>query len=379
MALIYNNEQRLLKDTAANFFTTRAPVAQLRKLRDENNPLGYSQSLWQSMVELGWAGIILPEQYGGLDFGFVGLGAILEQSGQTLAASPLFATMVLGASVLMLGADDRQKQQWLPSIAAGETTMALALEEGPHHAPNCIAVQAIPHHGGFLLQGKKTFVIDGHSADKLVVVARSSGNVEDHHGITLLLVDNNATGVHCTRTTTIDSRNAATIDLNNVFVDNTAIIGTIDKGWELLDAVLDRGRICCAVEMLGITQECFNRTVNYLKTREQFGVKIGSFQALKHRAAIMYTEVELCRSLVMDALSAIDDQRTDIALMASLTKARLNETCKRITNEAIQMHGGIGITDELDIGLFLKRARVTAQIFGDVGYHQNRYATQRGY
>lgn len=379
MALVFNEEQRLLKDTAKEFLAANAPVEALRKLRDDQDATGYSKELWSTMAELGWASIVLPEEYDGLDFGFLGLGAIIEEMGHTLTASPLFGTVVLGASALILGGSDQQKSELLPKIASGELTMALALEEGHHHQPANTAMSAQKTADGYSLNGSKVLVIDGHSADKLVVIARTSGQPGDTDGITLLLVDSDASGINITRTLMMDSRNAATIDFDNVAVSNDALIGEFDKGWPVLDAVLDRGRICLAAEMLGGARECFDRTVEYLKEREQFGVKIGSFQALKHRAATMYVDLELCKSVVMDALSAIDEVRPGTEQMASLAKAQLNDLYQQVTNEAVQMHGGIGVTDELEIGFFLKRSRVAMQLLGSSGFHKDRYATLSGY
>ena len=379
MALILNEEQRLLKDTAKEFLASNAPVEALRKLRDDKDATGYSKQLWGQMAELGWASIILPEKYDGLDFGFVGLGAMIEECGHQLTASPLFSTVVLGASALILGGSDQQKQDNLPAVAAGELTLALALEESHHHNPANIALTATASDEGFQLNGDKVFVLDGHTADKLVVAARTSGNAGDTNGITLFLVNAEAKGLSIQRTIMVDSRNAANIHFDNVSLHADSVIGEIDKGWAILEPVMDRGRICMAAEMLGGAKECLDRTVEYLKEREQFGVKIGSFQALKHRAALMYIELELSKSVILDALSAIDENRPGTDQMASLAKARLNNVYKLVTNEAVQMHGGIGVTDELEIGFFLKRARVTMQILGDTSFHEDRYATLCGY
>ena len=379
MALVLNEEQRLLKDTARDFLAQNAPVEALRKLRDSKDPLGYSAELWQQMVELGWTGIILPEEYDGLDFGFLGLGAVIEESGRTLTASPLLATVVLGASAILLGGNEQQKRELLPKIAAGELTLALALEESNHHNPTGCALAAKANGDGWQLDGEKQFVLDGHSADTLVVVARTSGQPGDNDGISLFLVDANAAGVTRQRTIMVDSRNAANISFDGVVVGSDALLGAADQGWSVLEPLLDRGRIAIAAEMLGGCQEVFERTLQYLNEREQFGVKIGTFQALKHRAAHMFTEIELCKSVILDALSAIDERPQELPLMASLAKAKLNEAYHLVTNEGVQMHGGIGVTDELEIGFFLKRARVAMQIFGDTGFHKDRYATLCGY
>jgi len=379
MALVLNEEQRFLQNTAQEFLSNNAPVEALRKLRDERDPVGYAPQLWREMVELGWASIILPEQYGGLDFGFLGLGVILEESGRTLTASPLFASAVVGASTILLGGSDQQKEALLPAIAAGELTLALALEESHHHRPTRIATTVTSQGDGLVINGNKCFVLDGHSADKLIVVARSNGDLQDQDGLTLVLVDRESEGVTIQRTIMVDSRNAANISFDNVQVGADAVIGTLDDGWPVLEVVLDRGRIAIAAEMMGYALEAFDRTVEYLKEREQFGVLIGSFQALQHRAAHMQSEIELCRSVLLQALSTVDDAPEQLPLLASLAKAKLNELVKLVTNEAVQMHGGIGVTDELEIGFFLKRARVAMQVFGDTGFHKDRYATLCGY
>jgi len=379
MALVLNEEQRLLKDSAREFIQTNAPVEALRKLRNEEDPLGYSEELWQQVVALGWAGITIPEAYGGLGFGFVGLGCIMEETGHTLAASPLFATVVLCAAVIELCGSEIQKADLLPKIAEGKLTLALALEEGNRHAPQHITLSATKTNDNYLLNGSKNMVLDGHSADQLLVVARSGGQRDEKEGISVLLVPADSQGLTITRTIMLDSRNAARVEFDNVSVPADSLLGQAGKAAAGLEVALDRGRITLAAEMLGGCLEMFHRTIEYLKEREQFGVKIGSFQALKHRAAIMFTEIELCKSVVLEALSAIDGGKDNLNQLASLAKARLNDTYQLITNEATQMHGGIGITDELDVGLFLKRARVCMQILGDAGFHRDRYATLNGY
>lgn len=379
MALVLNEEQRLLQDTSREFLNSHAPVAGLRALRDTADSVGYSTELWRQMAELGWASIILPEEYGGLDFGFTGLGVVMEETGRTLTASPLLASAVIGASAILLGGNTAQKQTLLPSIAAGEMTLALALEESHHHRPNRIATRAQADGDDFIISGSKTFVLDGHSADRLIVVARTDGETRDTSGITLLLVEPDSEGVRCQRTTLMDSRNAANITFDRVRVSRDAIIGNPGQGWAVLEPTLDRARVALSAEMLGSALEAFERTVAYLKEREQFGVKIGSFQALQHRAAHMQSRIELCRSVVLQALTTVDESPEQLPLLASLAKAQLNELIKLVSNEAVQMHGGIGVTDDLEIGFFLKRARATMQAFGDTGFHKDRYATLCGY
>ena len=381
MPMILNEEQNMLKDSAKDFCTNNAPIDQLRKLRDEDNPDGFDRGTWKSMVELGWAGIPWPEEHGGLAFGYKGLGVVTEETGRTLSASPLFATVWLSGTAINVGGSDSQKSELLGQIASGELLLALALEESHRHSPYGIATTAAAKDGGFEISGEKTFVLDGNVADKFVVVARTSGKTGDRDGLSLFLVDASADGVSVTRTKMADSRNAANVSFSGVKVAADALIGEQGKGADVLDATLDIGRIGICAEMLGSLQECFERTVQYLKEREQFGVPIGSFQALKHRAADMFCEVELSKSCVLEALTALDEGRSaeEISKLASLTKAKVGETFHQVSREGVQMHGGIGMTDEFDIGFFIKRAAVTEQTLGDVNFHRNRYGELEGY
>lgn len=376
MALVLNEEQNMLKDAAKDFCTNSTPITQLRKLRDDKDESGFDRDTWQQMVELGWAGITIPEDFGGLGFGHMGMGVVMEECGRTLAASPLFATAVLGANAILHGGSQEQKSELLEQIAGGELLLALALEEGPHHNPYGSAAKAEKSGEGYSITGSKKFVFDGHIADKLVVVARTSGNAGDRDGLTLVLVDGNADGVTVTRTVMADSRNAANIEFNGAVGQ---LIGEEGKGADVLDKILDAGRILLAAEMLGGIQECYERTIEYLKTREQFGVPIGSFQALKHRAAQMFCEVELSKSVVLEALSALDEDSDQVAELASLAKARLNDTYNLVSSEGIQMHGGIGMTDEYEIGFFMKRSRVCEHALGNSAFHRDRYGVIQGY
>lgn len=380
MGLVLTEEQTLLKETASQFFQEKLPVANLRKLRDEKNADGFDRSIWKEMADLGFAGVLVPESYGGTEFGPVGLGVILEQAGRTIASTPLLSTVLLGTTAIQLGGSQTQRQEILPAIAAGETIMALAVEEGPHHNPTQIATTATADGDNFKLSGSKTFVIDGHVADTLIVVARTSGEVNDSNGLTLFLVNTSDTdGLEITRTIMADSRNAANVTLKDVSVPASAVLGGVDGGWDVLEPVLDAGRIGVSAELMGLIQETFDQTLAYLKERTQFGQPIGSFQALQHRAAEMFAELEVCRSVVLDALSALEDRRNDVPSLASLAKARLSEASKHITNECLQMHGGVGMTDEYDVGLFMKRARVAAATFGNAGFHRDRYASLDGF
>ncbi len=375
MPLVLNEEQSMLKDAAKDFCTNNTPITQMRRLRDEKDESGFDRDTWNQMVELGWAGITIPEDFGGLGFGYLGMGVVMEECGRTLTCSPLLATAV-GASAIVAGGSDDQKSELLPQVAGGELLLALAVEETPHHNPYGAATTAEKSGDGYKVTGSKKFVLDGHVANKLIVVARTAGESGERDGITLVLVDRESDGVSVTRTIMADSRNAANIEFAGA---QGSLLGEEGKGADILDRALDTGRILLSAEMLGGLQECFERTIDYLKVREQFGVPIGSFQALKHRAAQMFCEVELSKSVVLEALSALDDESEETGELASLAKARLNDTYNLVSSEGVQMHGGIGMTDEYEIGFFMKRSRVSEHTFGNSAFHRNRYGELQGY
>lgn len=382
MALVLSEDQQLLKDSAKSFCEQNAPISVLRRLRDSKDEQGYDQAVWSQMIELGWAGMAIPEAYGGYDFGYGGLGIVLEETGKTLVSSPLISTVLVGATAIAQLGSEKQKQNFLPKIIAGELLTALALDEHTSHNPIKIATTAVKVEGGYSLNGSKTFVLDGHIANMLIVVARTSSETSNEQGISLFLVDANAEGLSVARTIMVDSRNSSNIQFDNVVVAEEAVLGKLDQGFSGLDRVLDIARIGIAAEMLGSMQAVFESILAFLKQREQFGVLIGSFQGLQHRAAEMYSEIELCKSAVRAALAGLDEPDTtqaEIAVLASMTKAKLSEVFFLVSNEGIQMHGGIGMTDEFDIGFFIKRARVAQQFLGDSSFHRDRYATLNGF
>lgn len=382
--LLLNEEQRMLQESARALIADHAPVEQLRKLRDSQDPKGYSEELWGRMVAQGWSGIALPEALGGLDFGFSGLGLILQESGRTLCASPLLQSVGVCAPLLLYGANKKQQREFLPQIADGGACFALALEESSRHAPEQTALEARREGEGWALRGKKYFAADGHSADHLLVIGRSAAKPGSRRGLSLFLTAPDAPGVQCRRTIMIDSRNAANFE----FQDAPArLLGKVGGAWPALDRALDFGRSALAAEMLGGALEAFDRTVAYLKEREQFGAKIGAFQALQHRAAHLFSELELTRSAVLAALAAGDAaMREDseenwraFALAAGAAKRQANDAFLASAGEAIQMHGGIGMTDELEIGFYLKRAQVASRMWGDSVFHLRRYAELSGF
>ncbi|HKS53992.1 MAG TPA: acyl-CoA dehydrogenase family protein [Steroidobacteraceae bacterium] len=379
MSLVLNEDQQMFRDATKRFAAERAPVAQLRKLRDQNDGVGFDRDVWKEMAQMGWAGVLVPEEHGGAGFGYVGAGLIAEEIGRNLSATPLLSTAVLAVTALLRGGSAAQKEAVLPAIAAGDLIVALASDENNRHAPHSIATRATGSGGKFKLNGRKIHVLDGHVADRLIVTARTSGDVESRDGVTLFVIDAKSSGVTITRTPTVDSHNAASIDLRDVAVSETDIIGTFDKGAVVLDAVLDAGRAVLAAELLGVAEESFERTLGYLRDREQFGTKIGTFQSLQHRAAHLFCEIELVRSVVLRTLQALEAQEPTAANLVCLAKAKATDVARIATNEAVQMHGGIGMTDEFDIGFFMKRARAAGETFGDYYYHADRYAQLAGY
>jgi alkylation response protein AidB-like acyl-CoA dehydrogenase len=376
---VLTEEQSMLRDAARTWTQEKSPVSAFRKMRDSGQPLGYDPAAFAEMAEMGWTGVIIPEEYGGSDFGYLSLGLVLEETGRTLTASPLLATALAAASALILGGSDAQKEAWLPKIAAGETVGTLAIEEGPHHAPEKAALAATQSGAGYSLSGKKTFVLEGMAAGLFVVSARTSGKAGDKDGITLFAVPADAKGVSRKALKLADSRGAAIVTFENVEVGADAVLGEADKGYALLEKVLDRARAGLAAEMLGSALQAFDVTLDYLKTRVQFGQVIGSFQALQHRAAKMFTDLELARSCVEAALAAIDNDSPDVPELVSLAKAKVGDTLHLVSNEMVQMHGGIGMTDAHDAGFYLKRARAAEATFGGQAYHRDRYARINGY
>jgi acyl-CoA dehydrogenase len=379
MALVLTEEQELLRDSARSFVAGQWNIDRLRKLRSVSSGPGHDEALWQQMAELGWAGIPFAEEYGGLGLGYAELGIVLEELGRGLVVAPLLSSVVLAGSAVALGGNAAQRKALLPGVCDGTRLMALAYQEGARHDPYAIATAATEDGDGYRLSGRKVLVLGGESASMLVVAARTGGTTGEREGLTLFLVAPDAAGLTLKRNVLLDSRSAVNIELDNVRVESDSALGAPGSGADLLDEVFARAAVALSAEMLGGIQESFERTVEYLKERDQFGVKIGTFQGLKHRAARWFCEVELTRSIVMDALRAIDEQRDRQAVLASVCKARASDTYRLCGKEGIQMHGGMGVTDEADIGFFMKRARVSELLLGDSTFHRNRFAELGGY
>jgi len=379
MALVLNEEQLMLKDSAAGFLTQKATVAHLRALRDNGSERGFSDDVWRDMVEMGWAGIAIPEAFGGLGYGYTGLGLVLEQAGRNLSASPLQSTVLVSATVIGELGSAQQKEQLLGAIAAGEKLVSLALQEGSHHSPLQTAMSAAAEGSDYILNGTKVLVQDASAAHKFIVIARTHGTQGDEQGLSAFLVDAATPGLTLERRSLVDSRNVGALVLEDCRISASNVLGAPGEAWGGLSRALDIANIGLAAELLGLATEAFERTVAYLKERKQFGRVIGSFQGLQHRAAELFAELELARSIVLQALNAIDNGEPELSLIASAAKAKLCEVAQRATNEAIQMHGGVGMTDEFEIGFFIKRARVAQHMFGDYNYHLDRFAQLSGF
>jgi acyl-CoA dehydrogenase len=379
MALVLDEDERMVKETADGFFAEHGPVAELRRIRDTKDPTGFSRDLWTKMAEMGFAGAAIPEAYGGAGMGMVVAGLIAEAIGRNLSIAPFLSSSVVSATAIARGGSEDQKAALLPKMAAAELIVALAADEKARHAPSQIETRAEPSGNGFRLTGTKNFVVDGTIADRLIVAARTGGAIGDQAGISLFLVDPKASGVTVEARSMVDSRPAARVILEGVQVDGADMLGGLGEGYPILEAALDAGRACLAAEMLGVAAHSFETTVEYLKTREQFGRPIGSFQALQHRAAHLFCEIELARSVTLKALRAMDEGDLRAPVFASLAKAKVGEVAKLATNEAVQMHGGMGMTDDVDVGLYMKRARAAAETFGDGAFHGDRIARIMNY
>ncbi|MCY4386725.1 MAG: acyl-CoA/acyl-ACP dehydrogenase [Desulfurellaceae bacterium] len=379
MALVLTEDQELLAQTARDFVRTNSPVSRLRALRDGQD-MGFSPDMWQEMAQLGWAGILIPEEYGGAGMGLADLAVVLEAVGHNLAPEPFLSTVLLGGQLLADAGSPEQKQAWLSGIATGEKILALAYQEArSRYDLNRVSTQAAAEGDAWRLSGEKIQVLDGQNADALIVSARTAGEDNDPDGITLFLLAPDTPGVAIIPQTRVDNRAAALVNLDGVKVGAESVVGAVGQGFQTLSHIVDLATVGLCAEMLGGMSQIFDDTLDYLKTREQFGVVIGSFQALKHRAAKVFMEIELCRSVVMAVANAADAGESDLALLVSLAKARCSDAFILATNEGVQMHGGIGMTDEHDAGLYMKRARAAEMTFGDAAWHRDRWARLRGY
>lgn len=373
MALIINDEEKMLKDSASEFLSINAPVEQFRSLRD-NNYQAYDQDVWQEITAMGWTALTFPEEYNGLAFGYVGMGQVLEEMGRKLTKSPLFSSIVLCGTALVESTNQSLKEKWIPELMDSTKRLAFAQDEKSYFDPTNIETTAVKTEKGFKINGTKQMIIDGATADAFIVVAKTEDSETG-----FFLVDVNADGLEIKTDILLDAGRYASIDLNDVMVKSSDHLTTADQESEVLKKINNTAAICLSAEMLGLVKEAFDLTIAYLQERQQFGKRIGSYQALQHRAAKMFCEIELCKSIVIKALQGIDNNAKNLDELASLAKAKLGVTIKEVTNEAMQMHGGIGVTDDVNIGFYFKRARVLQRLFGDYNYHLDRYARLNGY
>lgn len=396
MSFVLTEEQIGIKKTARDFVRERLSVAGLRRLRDEGSEAGFDRAAWSELCELGLASVHLPESWGGSGLGYAELGLVQEELGANLAATPLLASSVFAAELLRVAEQSAEGEASSAlavagsELSAGTSLWAVAHEERARFAPHHVRTRLEDGPRGLRLNGAKSLVLDGHVADQLLVVARSWGADDDPSGLSLVWLPADTPGVERTRLSTVDSRNHARFKLEDVAVAPEQLLLAPGEAGAVLDAALARVTIALCAEMLGAALAVFERTVQYLKERQQFGVPIGSFQALQHRAAQLFCELELSKSIVMQALRAIDAEQAAPAeargeaahqtqLLSSVAKARLSTAYLLAAAEGIQMHGGVGVTDELDVGLYYKRARVSELYFGDAAYHQARFATLSGF
>ena len=378
MPLYHNDDQAMLKDSAGDFMKNEAPVSHLREFRDKNCKDGFSHALWKQFAEMGFTGMLAAEEDGGLGMGNIEAGIVLEEIGRNLTPSPFLTTSVVGVTGLNNASKD-MRDQWLPGIIAGETVLGIAIDEGPKFRPANIAMKAERSGNGFKLNGKKQFVVQGASADMLIVAARTAGSVGETDGITLFAVEKDAAGLSAEAARLVDSAMGAQVEFDNVEVTADAVIGEVDQGMEVMTKMLHAGQTGASAEMVGVGAGAMDMTVDYLKERKQFGRTIGSFQALQHRAAHLYSEMEIARSTVLKAQQLLDENDDGAPLMVSVAKAKTARAANLAVREGVQMHGGIGMTDEYDIGLYMKRDRALAEFMGDANYHANLVAEMIGY
>ncbi len=373
-SLLLSDEQQMLKKTANELIRKLAPAARLRTFRDRKDAIGFSRELWKEMAGLGWLGLQIPHEYDGLGLGFFDLCIVLEESGRELMPEPFVSTLLLGTQALLLGGTETQKRALLSGVASGEKLVSVAYEERGSRDFRRVETVARASDDGFEITGEKVQVLDGHLADAIIVSAATGGGMP-----TLFLVDPKAKGVTTTQQFRIDGHSSAIVRFEGVTVALDSLVGELGKGAALLQSVFDRASVGLAAHMLGASEQAFADTLAYLKEREQFDVPIGSFQALQHRAVALYTEITLLRSVVLAAARVIDEQPEDVPRFASLAKALASETFLHVAKEAIQMHGGMGVTDEHDIGLYIKRAQATYMTFGEPSQHRRRWAELHGY
>ncbi len=376
MALL-NDDQKMLRETASNFLADEGGIAkQLRHWRDIACKDGFGHGLWKQFAELGLTGICIPEQQGGLGLGAVEAALVLEEIGRNLTPSPFLTTAVVAARAI---AGTSHAERWYPGVLSGDAVLALAVDESGRHAPENTALSADRRGNGFVLNGEKQFVVHGASADMVLTAARTGGSPGERDGVTLFAVPKDTAGLEIENEALADSSKAARLRFSNVELDADAVVAEVDAGWVPLNCGLIAGRAGASAELVGVAAGASAMTVDYLKQRKQFGKFIGEFQALQHRAAHLYGEIEIARAAALKAAELLDSEDETTELMVSVAKAKAASVAKLSVQEGVQMHGGIGMTDEHDIGFYIKREAVLDELFGDVYFHRARVAELSGY
>jgi alkylation response protein AidB-like acyl-CoA dehydrogenase len=371
MPLYLNDDQAMLRDTARGFMASEGAISgQLRHWRDIQCKDGFGHGLWKQFAEMGFNGILIDEADGGLGLGHVEAGIVLEEIGRNLTPSP-FLTSAVAFVAALKGTSARQR--WYPGILAGDTVAAIAIDEGPKHRPQAIAMRAVRSGNGFSLSGQKQFVVHGSSADVTLVAAQTDD------GLTLFAVEKEAKGLDVESVRLADSSIGARLTFDRVAVDADAVVGEVGGGAAILSRLLGAGRAGAAAELVGVGTAAMDMTVDYLKQRKQFGRLIGEFQALQFRAAHLYSELEIARAATLKAQQLLDEGSADADAMVAVAKAKAGRASTLAVQEGIQMHGGIGMTDEYDIGLYMKRDRVLNELFGDANFHSDQLARMNGY
>lgn len=371
--LTLTEDETMLVDSARGFLDGASPVEKFRELRDAGK--AYNPEIWKQMADLGWTGVLVPEDQGGIDMGHTAANLLAAEMGKTLVSSPFISTAVMAATALRQASDNPRTAEALAQIAAGDVTYGLAIDEGPKHSPECTMMEAKKVGNGFELSGDKTFVVDGANAKRLLVLARTG----EDDALTLFDIPADRAGITRTAQNMIDARDSAAITFDKVDATGEDIIGTVDNAMDVLKPALAAGQAALSAEMVGLSSGAFGMTVGYLQERKQFGIVIGQFQALQHRAAHLWSEIEVTASTILNAGRMLDEDPENADLAVSLAKARASQTAKLAVMEGVQMHGGIGMTDAFDMGFFMKRARVAQEWLGDYGYHAEKIATSRGY
>lgn len=372
MNFAFSEEQEELRRLARRWLSEKSPSPVVRSLMETET--GYDPAMWAEMAQMGWQGMAIPDEYGGAGFGQLELAVLFEEMGRSLLPAPFFSTVALGSAALLEAGSEKQKHDLLSRIAAGETTIAMAFTE-PNGRWDETGVEAVaePSANGWSISGTKSFVLDGHTANVLVVAARTP------EGVTLFLVEADTDGVARRRLETMDmTRKQAEVTLTNVWVSDDHLLGAAGGGWAVIARVLDKAVVNLAAEQVGAAQKCLEMSVEYAKTRHQFGRPIGSFQAIKHKCADMLVQVESAKSACYYAAWAASEDNDELAVVAPMAKSYCSEAFFHCASENIQIHGGIGFTWEHDAHLYFKRAKSSELLFGDPAYHRARLADRLG-